>query len=118
MKVSYCKDMLVPFTNSDLNDDVHDNDMRQLKQKKLTNIYFFRLNNQWKKNFQKTSGFQFMALLGLVGEFRSILIVSLRRNFDWRKQRLQPLVNFLTPSLMLLKIVFKAAFWPIGVHPH
>ena len=82
MKVSYCKDMLVPFTNSDLNDDVHDNDMRQLKQKKLINIYFFRLNNQWKKNFQKTSGFQFMALLGLVGEFRSILIVSLRRNFD------------------------------------
>ena len=46
MKVSYCKDMLVPFTNSDLNDHVHDNDMRQLKQKKLTNIYFFRLNNQ------------------------------------------------------------------------
>ena len=82
MKVSYCEVMLVPFTNIDLNDDVHDNDMRPLKQKKLTNIYFFRLNNQWKKTFWKTSGFQFMALLGLVGEIRSILIVSLRRSFD------------------------------------
>ena len=35
-----------------------------------------------KEELSETSGFQFMALLGLVGEFRSILIVSLRRNFD------------------------------------
>ena len=41
MKVSYCKDMLVPFTNSDLNDDVHDNDMRQLKAKKINQHLLF-----------------------------------------------------------------------------
>ena len=57
-----------------------------------------------------------MALLGLVGEFRSILIVSLRRNFEESKDYNRWLI--LTPSLMLLKIAFKAAFWQIGVHPH